>query len=127
MPGSGTTTSKYDFLDRRIQKSGPLGTTNYLYDIDNLLQEVDSSGNPLARYTQSRRIDEPLAMLRSSTASYYQADGLGSITALSNAAGSVSETYTYDSFGNTTALTGTLTNPFRFTGREFDIETNLQF
>jgi RHS repeat-associated protein len=127
VPGSGTTTFKYDFLDRRIQKSGPLGTSNYLYDIDNLSQEVDSSGNTLARYTQSQRIDEPLAMLRSSTASYYQSDGLRSITTLSNAAGSVSQTYTYDSFGNMTALTGALTNPFRFTGREFDTETSLQF
>jgi RHS repeat-associated protein len=127
VPGSGTTTFKYDFLDRRIEKSGPLGTTNYLYDVDNLLEEVDSSSNVLARYTQSRRIDEPLAILRSSTTSYYQADGLWSITALSNASGSISQTYTYDSFGNTTAFTGTLTNPFRFTGREFDPETNLQF
>jgi RHS repeat-associated protein len=127
VPGSGTTTLKYDFLDRRIQKSGPLGTTNYLYDIDNLVQEIDNSGNALARYTQTQRIDEPLAMLRSSTASYYESDGLWSITGLSNAAGSISQTYTYDSFGNTTALTGTLSNPFRFTGREFDIETNLQF
>jgi RHS repeat-associated protein len=127
VPGSGTTTFKYDFLDRRSQKSGPLGTTNYLYDIDNLLLEVDSSGNTLARYTQTQRIDEPLAMFRSSTASYYQSDGLRSITALSNAAGSLSQTYTYDSFGNTTALTGTLTNPFRFTGRELDTETSLQF
>jgi YD repeat-containing protein len=36
-PGVGTTTFKYDPFGRRIQKSGPLGTTNYLYDGDNLL------------------------------------------------------------------------------------------
>jgi len=33
---SGTTTFKYDPFGRRIQKSGPLGTTNYLYDGMNL-------------------------------------------------------------------------------------------
>ena len=34
VPGTngGTTTFKYDPFGRRIQKSGPLGTTNYLYD-----------------------------------------------------------------------------------------------
>jgi hypothetical protein len=38
-------------------------------------------------------------MLRSSTTSYFYADGLGSVTSLSNAAGSIANTYTYDSFG----------------------------
>jgi YD repeat-containing protein len=35
VPGAngGTTTFKYDPFGRRIQKSGPLGTTNYLYDM----------------------------------------------------------------------------------------------
>src|SRR5208282_5312594 len=34
VPGTngGTTTFKYDPFGRRIQKSGPLGTTNYLYE-----------------------------------------------------------------------------------------------
>ena len=31
-PGVGTTTFKYDPFGRRVQKSGPNGTTNYLYD-----------------------------------------------------------------------------------------------
>src|SRR5437868_6712018 len=41
VPGTngGTTTYKYDPFGRRIQKSGPLGTTNYLYDGKNLLEE----------------------------------------------------------------------------------------
>ena len=42
MPGTGGTINfKYDPFGRRIQKSGPLGTTNYLYDGDNLLEETD--------------------------------------------------------------------------------------
>jgi YD repeat-containing protein len=31
-PGVGTTTFRYDPFGRRIQKAGPLGTTNFLYD-----------------------------------------------------------------------------------------------
>ena len=57
-------------------------------------------------------------MLRSSATSYYHADGLGSISSLSNAAGSIASTYTYDSFGKQTASTGSLVNPFRYTARE---------
>ena len=126
-PSVGTTTFKYDPFGRRIQKSGPLGTTNYLYDRMNLVAEIDSSGNVLARYTQRKGVDQPLAQLRSGTTSYYEQDGLGSITSLSNAAGAVAETYTYDSYGKPTASTGTLTNPFQYTGREFDTETGIYY
>ena len=59
-------------------------------------------------------------MLRSGATSYYHADGLGSVTSLSSAAGSVANTYTYDSFGKLTASTGSLVNPFRYTARESD-------
>ena len=62
-------------------------------------------------------IDEPLAMLRSSTTSYYEADGLGSVTSLSNTAGALAQTYTFDSFGKQTASSGSLTNPFQFESR----------
>jgi RHS repeat-associated protein len=129
VPGTngGTTTFKYDPFGRRIQKSGPLGTTNYLYDGPETIQEVDNSGNVLVRYNQGSWIDEVLSELRSTTTSYYDQDGLGSVTSLSNSAGALANTYTYDSFGKLTASTGTLTNPFQFTGREFDSETGLRF
>lgn len=43
VPGTGTVNFRYDPFGRRIQKSGPLGTTNYLYDGINLLEEVDNN------------------------------------------------------------------------------------
>jgi RHS repeat-associated protein len=129
VPGTngGTTTFKYDPFGRRIQKSGPLGTTNYLYDGHNDIEEVDSSGNVLARYTQGPRIDQPLAELRSGTTSFYQQDALRSVTSLSNAAGALANTYTFDSFGKLTASTGALTNLFQYTARESDPETGLYY
>jgi len=72
-------------------------------------------------------VDEPLAMLRSGATSYYQSDALGSVTSLSNAAGALAQTYTFDSFGKQTASSGSLINPFQYTGREFDTETGLYF
>lgn len=124
-PNGGTTTFKYAPFGRRIQKSGPLDTTNYLYDGMNSLEDVDSSGSVLARYTQTEKIDEPLSTLRSGGSSYFEADGLGSVTSLSNTAGALANTYTYDSFGKLTGFTGTITNAFQYTGREFDPETGI--
>lgn len=89
---------------------------------------TSSTGSVVARYVQGFNIDEPLAMLRTSATSYYEADGLGSITSLSNSSGSVVQTYDYygvTSFG-THSSSGSITNPFRFTGREYD-ETGLYF
>ncbi len=66
-------------------------------------------------------------MLRSSATSYYDADGLGSITSLSSSAGALAQTYGYDSFGKQTSSSGSLTNPFQYTARELDAETGLYY
>ena len=66
-------------------------------------------------------------MLRSSATSYYHADGLGSITSLSNSAGALAQTYTFDSFGKQTNSSGSLTNSFQYTARESDTETGLYY
>jgi RHS repeat-associated protein len=68
-----------------------------------------------------------LVEFQSGTTNYYEADGLGSVTSLTSAAGAVAQTYAYDSFGRQTASSGSLTNPFRYAGREFDTETNLSY
>ena len=127
VPGAngGTTTFRYDPFGRRIQKSGPLGTTNYLYDGENSIEEVDNAGNVLARYTDEPRWDGPLSTLRGSVTSYYEQDGLNSVASLTNSSGAIAQSYTYDSYGKITASTGTLTNPFQYTGREFDPETGI--
>jgi len=59
--------------------------------------------------------------------SYYEQDGLGSVTSLSNVSGAVANSYVYDAFGNTTASSGTLTSPFQYTGRDYDSETGLRY
>src|SRR5271154_4249889 len=128
LPGSGgTVTFKHDPFGRRIEKTTSSTTSIYAYDGDGLVEETNSSGTAVARYSLGLNIDEPLAMLRSSTTSYYDADGLGSVTSLSSSAGSLAQTYGYDSFGKQTSSSGSLTNPFQFTAREFDAETSLYY
>jgi RHS repeat-associated protein len=147
LPGTGgTVTFKYDPFGRRAQKvftqNGSSTTTNYLYDGADTIEERDQNGNVLARCLISQaplagdlgalscrttNIDEPLAESRSGTTSSYQQDGLGSVTTLTNSSGAIANSYTYDSYGNLTASTGSITNPFRYTGREFDTETSLYY
>jgi RHS repeat-associated protein len=128
LPGEGGTVYfNYDPFGRRIRKVLGSATTIYAYDGDNVIEELNASGNLVASYTQGAGIEEPLAMYRGLTTSYFHADGLGSITSLTEGAGNVSASYVYDSFGKLTASTGSLTNPFQYTGREFDSETGLYY
>ena len=132
LPGSGgTVTFRYDPFGRRVQKSFTQGstttTTNYLYDGANVLETVDQNGNVLARYAGTLSIDEPLQELVSGTTSYYEQDGLGSVSSLSNSTGALANTYGYDSFGNLSGSTGTTANPLLYTAREFDSETGQYF
>lgn len=128
LPGSGgTITFKYDPFGRRIQKVSPTATTNYLYDGANVIEEVDATGTVLARYSQGAGIDQPLDVFTSGAAKYYDSDGLGSVTSLADISGSLTDTYTTDTFGKTTASSGTTRNPYRYTARDLDAETGLMY
>jgi RHS repeat-associated protein len=122
-----TVTCGCDSCGRRIEKVSPTATSIFVYDGDNLVETVNASGGEVASYAQGQNLDEPLAMDRSGTIDYYEQDGLGALTSLTASNGSVAQSYTYDSFGNTTNSTDSLTNFFRYTAREFDTETNLYY
>jgi RHS repeat-associated protein len=126
LPGTGGSVSfEYDPFGRRIEKIGPSATTVYVYDGDGIVETTDQNGNETAKYVQGLGIDEPLAMNTGGASYFFEQDGLGTVTSLTNLSGSLSNTYTYDSFGNLTASTGTVSSPFEYTGREFDPETGL--
>jgi len=130
LPGTGgTVTFKYDPFGRRVQKSFTQGstttTTNYVGDDLNLIEELDNNGNVLARFTSTENLDEPLSEIVSGTTSYYEQDALGSITSLTNPSATIAASYGYDAFGNLSTSSGSLTNSFRYTGRELDPETKL--
>jgi RHS repeat-associated protein len=46
---------------------------------------------------------------------------------LTNSSATPVATYAYDAFGNLSASTGSLANPFRYTGREFDSDIGLYY
>lgn len=97
----------------------------YLYDGNDLLAEMDASGNILARYTQGGGIEEPLAQFCSGSASYYETDVLGSVTSTTTPASAIANSYSYDSFGNTVTSTSPTMNSIRYAARELDPETGI--
>ncbi|MGH9862619.1 MAG: hypothetical protein ACRD35_04270, partial [Candidatus Acidiferrales bacterium] len=90
---------KYDPFGRRIKRVNNQTPTIFVYDGANILEETDEAGAVAVRYTQGPEADQHLAQLRAGVTSYYEADGLGSITSLSDAAGAVVRTYVYNVFG----------------------------
>jgi RHS repeat-associated protein len=73
--------------------------------------QVDSTGATyFTRDNQNNLIDERTP----SGAYYYVFDGLGSVVGLTDSSGAKVKTYAYDPYGNVTATTGSVTNPWRF-------------
>ncbi len=102
-------------------------TTIYVYDGSNIEEELNANGTLGERYTYGPGVDEPLVGQRQPKIFFYEADGLGSVTSLTDPTGAVAATYTYDSFGFLTNSTGSATNWFRYTAREFDSDTALYY
>jgi len=127
-----TVNYKYDGLGRRVEKeitdAGVTTIKRYIYDNEDILLELDGSNNITARYTHGPGIDEPLIVEKGGQSFFYHADGLGSITEITDTAGVVKQQYTYSSFGNIESqLDPNFIQPYTFTSREFDSETGLYF
>ena len=117
--GSETAIYSYDYQGRRTSKTEAGVTTTYLYDGLNPIAET-VSGVP--KYIlNGPSIDEPLAVSSSGTISYLNADGLGSIIATNNAAGTVSHSLSFDAWGVPRNETGTRAHGFSYTGREVGV------
>jgi len=64
--------------------------------------------------------DDLLSQERNSATNYFHYDGLGSTRALSNASGSLTDSYDYAAFGEVLAQTGSTENLYQYTGEQFD-------
>ena len=123
-------TYDYDASGRRISKSVDDVDTEYFYDGDHCIVDYAENGSILRKYIYGPGVDQPIVMIDvadSSKSYYYHRDGLGSVIALSDAAGNTAVTYDYSIYGIPASSDPANPNPFLFTGRRFDIETGLYY
>lgn len=124
--GGATASYQYDPLGRRIEATAQGQTVRYFYSGASILFETDASGAVQVRYTHGLGIDQPLIMERAGVAYFYHIDVMGSVAAITDAAGSAVCSYAYDPFG-AHADCGAIPNRIRFAGREFDAESGLYY
>lgn len=140
-----TVTYSYDALDRRIEKNVNGDIKRYVYDNEDILMEFDGDNVFQKFYVHGLGIDEPLAMVEENKETradtedlkvhYYHKDGMGSIISLTDEEGKEKEKYIYNAFGKVTIYdednkqiqSSLLKNPYTFTGREYDSETDLHY
>ena len=125
-PDGTRTTYAYDALGRRLSVSQGGVTTAYVYDGVNARLEY-GGGSLAASYVGTGEVDSPLEMTRGSSPYYYLQDLQGSVTRLTNAAGSSVASYAYDAFGVPGGPQSTIANPFTYAGREYDSKSGLYY
>ena len=84
------------------------------------------SGAVTRTYTYGRqRISENQLISGAWKPSFYGYDGHGNTRFLANTAGTLTDTYQFDAFGNEIASTGTTPNSYLYSGERFDSNINL--
>lgn len=125
-----TVTYGYDALNRRVRRTANGQARYFMYDDDDLLLEIDPTGEIVRTYTHLPGVDRPLS-LRARDAGmdftyYYVLERNGSVRAVLNSTGGVAAEYHYTPFGEIENSTNAL-QPLRFMGRELDSTTSLYY
>jgi RHS repeat-associated protein len=125
----------YDVFGDRIEKDVYTASTNtttvsrYAYDGQDVWADLDGTNTLQTRYLRGDATDQLFARIGASgAAAWYLTDDLGSVRNLVDGSGNLQDTITYDPYGNVRSES----NPgfgdrYKYTGRELDAETNLQY
>ncbi len=121
----------YDAGNQRISKTTGGVTTRYAYDRNHVALELTGAATtPNVRYLYGTQVDQILAQDKGGgNVSWQLTDQLGSVRALVGNDGIVRNRFEFDAFGNvvSTMLGATDDSRYRYTGREFDAETGLNY
>jgi RHS repeat-associated protein len=102
-PDGSTVTYRYDALGRRVEQSSSAGTTRYVNLGANVVAEYDGTNTLRATYLtslgQSGLPGMPLEVSVGSATSYPLVDGVGSVTALTDASGAIGSAFAYTAYG----------------------------
>ena len=118
---AGNRTSKTTTINNHVEKVYYLNDNSSL---TNVLVEYSANGDEICYYT----IGADLVSQEINGKVYaYLYDGHGTVRALANESGKLTDTYTYDAFGNLLNSTGTTANNYRYCGEQFDSTTGLYY
>ena len=117
-----TTIGTYAYNGGGIRTSKTVGanTTQYAWGGSLMLQEKVGTSATSYIYGPGGAILEEI--LPAGTTYYYHHDQIGSTRALTDASGVAQATYRYDPYGNLTTSTGSVVNPFQFSGQYKDAD-----
>jgi RHS repeat-associated protein len=116
---TGVASFTYDGIGRRQSTTINGRTVAYLNDGSDPVQE-QSGGAALANILTGLGIDERFTRTEGATASTYLTDALGSSVALADGTGTISTSYGYDPYGNTSATGSANDNSYQYAGRPND-------
>jgi len=116
----------YDGDGNRVSETVGGATVSYLVaDVNptgypQVLQERQNQFGPILKNYQWGLQLIAEGDLSQSPLHYYGMDGHGSVRYLTDAGGTITDTYDYDAFGNLISSTGTTQNNYLFAGEQFD-------
>ena len=119
----------YDYEGNRTSKTvNENDSVYYVNDTSGSLSmvaaETDSEGNEKAHFTRG---DELLSMDREGKVCYYHYDGHGNVRFLTDGDGKVTDSYSYDAYGNLLQKKGDTENEFLYTGEQYNANTGLYY
>ncbi|MEG4367187.1 RHS repeat-associated core domain-containing protein, partial [Microcoleus sp. C2C3] len=110
----------YDTDGVRVSKTVNGVTTEFLVDKNrDYAQVLEESVNNVLSASYVYGLDL-ISQERGSADSFYLVDGLGSTRGLTDGSGNVTDSYSYDAFGNAIASSGNVENDYLFAGEQFD-------
>jgi RHS repeat-associated protein len=119
--GGVSTVYDYDYSGIRVSQTVNGVETRFLVDKNRnyaqVLAEYAPSGTVQVAYVFGSDL---ISQDRNGTKSFYVYDGLGSTRALTDASGTVTDSYSYDAYGNLVSSSGSTVNSYLYAGEQFD-------
>ena len=127
--GAAGYTYTYDADGNRVEKSNGSTGTIYWYMSPGIVAESDLSGNLKSEYVffDGERVARRDFSGNSTSVSYYFSDHLKTASVITNSAGVVTEDEDYYPWGGELQFVNSDSNHYKFTGKERDSETGLDY